>query len=105
MNELSMYHVMLQSGFLEEWKKGFLEGWKEGYREGALVAVRKLLRMWGDEQFGAPDTRTAAAIERIEDLPQLEALLLRLRIEGAKSWQELLGRPEKSRRNKRRAPP
>jgi hypothetical protein len=41
----------------------------------------------GDNAFGTPDARTAFAIERINDLTQLEDLLRRL--PGETSWQDL----------------
>jgi predicted transposase YdaD len=64
---------------------------EEGRGEGAVAEAKKVLRLQGDDAFGPPDTRTAWAIERLEDLAQLEALLKRLRTAG--SWQELLGQP------------
>jgi predicted transposase YdaD len=96
MKESSTYQAILE--------EGREEGRKEGRREGALAEARKILRMWGDALFGAPDIQTAAAIEQIEELARLEDLIARL--EAAKSWQELLdppaGSPRKGRR--RRSP-
>jgi hypothetical protein len=75
---------------------------EEGRTEGAVAEARKVLRLQGDEAFGPPDARTAAAIERQSDLAQLEGLLKRVRIAG--SWQELLGPPAPGRRGGRRRP-
>jgi predicted transposase YdaD len=62
---------------------------EEGRGEGAVAEAKKLLRLQGDDAFGPPDARTAATIERINDLAQLEDLARRMR--SATSWQELLG--------------
>lgn len=62
---------------------------EEGRGEGAVAEAKKVLRLQGDDAFGAPNARTAAVIERINDLAQLENLLRRVR--SATSWQELLG--------------
>jgi predicted transposase YdaD len=88
MRESSTYQAILE------------EGREEGREEGELREARKLLRMIGDRRFGPPDARTAAAIERIEDLPQLEELCQRLGAAG--SWQEVLGQRAPGPRNKRR---
>lgn len=77
MKESSTYQAILE------------EGRAEGQRQGALAEAKKLLRLQGNKIFGAPDSRTAATLERINDLPQLEDLLERL--PAATSWQELLG--------------
>jgi predicted transposase YdaD len=73
---------------------------EEGRREGALAEAKKLLRLWGDNAFGAPDARTAAAIERLNDLTRLEDLLRR--VKSVTSWQELLGPPVGGSRKGRR---
>jgi predicted transposase YdaD len=62
---------------------------EEGRGEGAMHEARKLLRLVGDDAFGPPDARTAAAIDRIHDLSRLEELCKRAR--AATNWQELLG--------------
>lgn len=75
----------------------------EGRNEGAVSEAKKVLRFWGDDAFGVPDTRTADALERINDLAKLEDLLRRVR--SASSWQELLGpSPAASRKGRRRSP-
>ncbi len=65
------------------------EGRSEGIAQGAVAEARKVLRLLGDAAFGPPDARTAAAIERIEDLSRLEEMLGRVRT--ARTWQELFG--------------
>lgn len=76
---------------------------EEGRNEGAVAEARRVLRFQGDDAFGAADARTATAIEHINDLAQLENLLRR--VHSVNSWQELLGQPAPSRRNKRRPSP
>jgi len=74
------------------------EGRSEGRSEGAVTEARKLLRLLGDDAFGVPDARTAAQIERLNDLERLELLLKRAR--SATSWKDLLrksGRGENTR--------
>lgn len=75
----------------------------EGRTEGAVGEAKRVLRLLGEDAFGSPDGRTAAAIRRIEDLAQLEEMLRRLRT--ASSWQELLGPLSPGRRGARRQPP
>jgi hypothetical protein len=92
MKESSTYQAILQ--------EGRQEGLVEGRSEGAVAEAKKVLRLQGDDAFGAPDDRTAAIIERIDDLTRLEALLRRMR--SATSWQELLGSPAAGRNKRRR---
>jgi hypothetical protein len=75
---------------------------EEGRSEGALAETKKLLRQWGEDAFGAPNAKTAAAIERLNDLTQLEDLLRR--VHSVTSWQELLGPPVGGSRKGRRRP-
>jgi hypothetical protein len=73
---------------------------EEGRSEGAVAEAKKLLRTFGEDKLGAPDARTAAAIERIDELGRLERLCERL---GAvKSWSELFGPLTSRRRSGRR---
>ncbi len=81
MKESSTYQAILE--------EGRQVGLAKGRTEGAVVEAKKLLRLQGDDAFGVPDARTTAAIERINDLAQLEDLFRRLR--SATSWQDLLG--------------
>jgi predicted transposase YdaD len=77
---------------------------EEGETKGAVAEAKKVLRLQGDDAFGPPDARTAALIERLEDLGRLEDLLKRVRRAG--SWQELLGQPAPGpRRGRRRQTP
>jgi predicted transposase YdaD len=76
---------------------------EEGRSEGAVEEARKVLRLVGDDAFGPPDSRTAATIERLDDLTHLEDLLKRMRT--ATSWQELLASSSSGRRGKRRPSP
>ncbi|MCI0459939.1 MAG: hypothetical protein L0Z62_23560 [Gemmataceae bacterium] len=64
---------------------------EEGRTEGAVAEAKKVLRLQGDDAFGPPDARTAARIERLDNLARLEELLKRIRT--ATSWQGLFGRP------------
>ncbi|MCI0461812.1 MAG: hypothetical protein L0Z62_33090 [Gemmataceae bacterium] len=77
---------------------------EEGRTEGAVNEARKLLRVFGDQTFGPPDSQMATAIEQINDLRRLEDLCNRLPSAG--SWQELLGSPTtEPRRGRRRRSP
>jgi hypothetical protein len=88
MKESSMYQALLE------------EGRAEGRIEGAMVEARKLLRLLGDDAFGLPDARTAALIERLNNLARLEDLLQRLLT--VRSWQKLIGKLPASPRGGRR---
>lgn len=90
MKESSTYQAILE------------EGRSEGIAAGAVAEAKKVLRLQGDEAFGAPDAPTAAAIERLDDLARLEDLLRRVRT--AASWRELFGPPSSGRRRGGRRP-
>jgi hypothetical protein len=94
MQESSTYQAILK----EAWAEGYAIGWAKG----ALAEAKKILRLQGDDAFGPPDLRTAAAIERLEDLAQLEGFLKR--VLTAESWQELLGELSLRPRRRRRRP-
>jgi predicted transposase YdaD len=79
------------------------EGRAEGEVQGAVAEAKKLLRLRGDDAFGPPDARTAASIERLNDLTRLEELFKR--VPTAASWQELFGQPAPGRRGRRRQSP
>jgi predicted transposase YdaD len=79
MKESSTYQAILQ------------EGEARGEARGAVRELRKTIRLVGDDAFGPPDAKTAAALDRIEDLARLEEMAKRLRTAG--SWQELLNPP------------
>jgi hypothetical protein len=95
MKESSTYQASLA--------EGREEGREEGRMEGAVAEAKKVLRLLGDDAFGAPDARTAAALERLSDLAHLEELIKRVRTVG--SWQELLGPPRSGGRSRRRRAP
>jgi hypothetical protein len=90
MKESSTYQAILE------------EGRTEGRGEGAVTEARKLLRFFGDDKLGPPDAQTAAAIDRINNLSQLEELCNRLRTAG--SWREVLSETATARRGGRRRP-
>jgi predicted transposase YdaD len=73
---------------------------EEGEGRGILAGAKKVLRVMGEDRFGPPDAATAAALEAITDLAQLEELGVRLL--RVASWQELLGRPAPRRPARRR---
>ncbi len=75
---------------------------EEGEGRGAVAEARKLLRLLGEDAFVAPDARTVAAIESLNDLAQLEGLARRSRT--AASWQELLGQSPSRRSGRKRSP-
>lgn len=76
---------------------------EEGRGEGAVAEAKKVLRFLGEDAFGPPDARSAAHIERLNDLIQLEQLLRRMRSAG--SWQDLLTPIAPSQPRRRRRPP
>ncbi len=74
------------------------EGEERGLVRGRIAEAKKILRLQGEDAFGLPDARTAAQIEKLDDLARLEQLLKRLR--GAESWKQLLGSSGRRRRPK-----
>jgi predicted transposase YdaD len=94
MKESSTYQAILA--------EGRAEGRTEGRTEGAIAEAKRVLRLQGDDAFGPPDARLAAAIERLNDLTRLEELLKRVRT--AESWQQLLGQSPPGPRGRRRPP-
>ena len=64
------------------------EGRIEGMNEGVSQGQRGLILLLGTARFGAPPRRTAAALEKIDDVRQLERLAKR--ILGATGWKDLL---------------
>lgn len=95
MKESSTYQAILE--------KGYVEAYAEAYYEGMLAEAKRILRLLGDDAFGPPDARTAARIERINDVARLEELVMRMLT--ATSWQELLRRPAPCRKSGRRPTP
>jgi hypothetical protein len=86
MKESTTYQAILQEGIQE----GLQEGRQEGLAMGAVNEARKLLVQLGSKQFGKPNAAMQAALNKIGDLEQLEALIERLG--KAKSWQTLLAK-------------
>ena len=86
MKESSTYQAILQ----------------EGRQEGRQEEARKAIRLLGDDAFGPPDAATAALLDKLDDLSQLEELLKR--VPTAASWQDLLGaRRARSQTGRRRS--
>jgi predicted transposase YdaD len=96
MKESSTYQAIVEEGRQE----GRLLGLHEGRTEGAVAEAKKVLRLQGDHVFGPPNARTAAQIDRLNDLTRLEELLQR--VPTVRSWRELLGRPTTGRRSRQR---
>ena len=94
MKESSTYQAILE--------EGRTKGRAEGHTQGAIAEARKLLRLRGEEAFGAPDARTMVLIEQLNDLTQLEELFQRVRSVG--SWRELFGRQTNGPQRGRRKP-
>jgi hypothetical protein len=69
-------------------------------QEATLQEARQMLMLVGQERLGKPDTGTAAAINAIADVRQLEELARRA--VHVRSWRELIGQPAPRRRNGRR---
>ena len=102
MKESSTYQAIVEESRAEGIAQGITEGIAQGLAVGALAEAKKVLRLQGDEAFGAPDAATADAIEQLDDLARLEALLRRVRTAG--SWRELFGPPSPGRRRGGRRP-
>jgi len=94
MKESVTYQAILEEGVAQ----GIAQGVAQGQSKGALAEARKLLLLQGSERFGRPDARTAARLESIADLRQLEELAVQ--VMKAESWQELLSAPARRRRRR-----
>lgn len=108
MKESTTYQAILQEGLEEGRKRGEEEGRKkgerEGRKEGALAEARRILLLTGERHLGAPDGLSRAAVERVQDVGQLEEWITR--VSGASSWQELLAHsPARPRNGRRRRTP
>jgi predicted transposase YdaD len=93
---LTMRESVTYQAILEE---GETLGIAKGAAQGALAEAKKLLFLLGGNRYGPPDQRIQAAVERINDLPRLEELSVRLL--SAQSWQELLSSRTRRRRTGR----
>jgi hypothetical protein len=67
--------------------------------EGRTEEARRILLLQGELKFGPPDALTRGALEAIDDLSRLEELSARF--VSAASWDELLPRQARRRRNGR----
>jgi hypothetical protein len=63
--------------------------------KGAVREAKKILLLVGSQNLGPPDPATAAAIESLTDLDQLERLTVQ--VLNVSSWRELLPRPPSRR--------
>lgn len=61
---------------------------RRGREQGRVEEARRVLLIGGETKFGPPDAATRAALEAINDLGQLEALVVRLL--SVDSWQALM---------------
>lgn len=69
-------------------KEGISQGLNEGLDLGEQREAKKFLLLMGESRFGPPNQKVRKALDRITDVPRLEALGLRLLQVG--SWEELL---------------
>jgi predicted transposase YdaD len=76
------------------------EGREEGVAEGALAEARKLVLIAGESHFGPADAQVKAALESIQEVERLEAMMARH--QQAADWQDLLATKAPRRRNGRR---
>jgi len=67
------------------------------YRAIVAEEASKILMRQGSKLFGPPDKKTIAALERIKGISRLEGLILRLL--EVSSWEELLAKPSRPRRD------
>lgn len=67
--------------------------------EATLQEARRSVMLVAQERLGEPDMATAAAINAIADVRQLEELMRRA--VHVRSWRELIGQPPPRRRNGR----
>jgi predicted transposase YdaD len=75
------------------------EGEAKGLAKGGVSEAKRLLLLLGTKRFGAPDARSQAALEALDDLARLEDLGVRLL--DAESWHDLLGKPARRRGTER----
>jgi len=64
---------------------------EEGEAKGKLAEAKRLLRVLAEHRWGAPDSHSANALERIGEVQRLEELALR--VYQVNSWHELLELP------------
>jgi hypothetical protein len=100
MKESSTYQAILEEGEAEGKRKGEAIGMRKGEQQGALAEARKILRIQGEARFGAPNPQSAAVMDSLNQLGQLEQLLVRLH--QCASWDELLEGVHAGRTSRRR---
>jgi hypothetical protein len=92
MKESTVYQAIL--------REGREEGIAQGMAQGALAEARKLVLIAGESHFGPADAQVKAALERIDEVEHLEAMMARH--QQAADWQDLLATKVPRRRNGRR---
>jgi predicted transposase YdaD len=86
MRESTTYQAILQEGRQE----GIIVGREEGITLGRIKGEQQALLLLGTKQFGPPDPATVAAIQAIQDMGRLGALLVRTVDPGIHGWDDLL---------------
>ena len=66
------------------------EGRKEGENLGRLHEALRIIHLQGTERFGEPGSATTAALEAIQDVGRLEALVKRILMPDLHDWDDLL---------------
>jgi predicted transposase YdaD len=82
MQESTTYQALL--------RQGRNEGLIEGRNEGRVSEAQRILVRKGTKRFGEPDNTILAAIARIRDVQQLEALAVRIIDPDLRDWNEWL---------------
>ncbi len=80
MQESSTYRAII--------REGMAQGMAQGMARGRTATLRDVVLRLGSKRFGSPDAPVTAALNRIEDPAQLEAMTDRI-LEAA-DWDELL---------------
>ncbi len=88
MEESTTYQAILERGRLE------------GELHGALKEAQRMLLRFGRKHLGSPGESILAALDAIQDVQRLEELAER--VEGVRSWEELLAHASPRPRNGRR---
>ncbi len=66
------------------------EGRKEGENVGRVDEAQRILRLQGTQRFGEPGSAATAALEAIQDVGRLEALVQRILKPDLRDWDDLL---------------
>jgi hypothetical protein len=96
--------LRLELGLARQLLQG-VQSMRESVTYRAIVAeeARRILMLLGNKRFGPINAQTTAALERIKGLNRLERLTER--VLEVSSWEELLGEPQRRRRNGNRQKP